>query len=127
VDEIGDRVWKRLEAEMDKHDLSLRSLFGDGWSAPALNKKEHLVLNAISDSQSAGAGALRTLDRVHEMSGLGTVAIALTLRRLKKRGLVTSDMKTTEDGDRALARARAEGKYSAMEDTLERGSTETVR
>jgi hypothetical protein len=125
VEEIGDRVWKRLEAEMDKHDLSLRSLFGDGWSAPPLNRKEHLVLNAILHSKREGG--LGTLDRVHEMSGLGTVAIALTLRRLTKRGLVTSDMKITEHGERALARARAEGKSLATEDTLERGSTETVR
>jgi hypothetical protein len=127
VEEIGDRVWKRLEAEMDKHDLSLRSLFGDGWSAPALNRKEHRVLNVISQSKGEVSGALGTLDRVHEMSGLGTVAISLTLRRLSKRGLMTSDLKITEQGERALARARAEGKWLAQEDILQRGSTETVR
>ena len=38
---------------------------------------------------------------------------ALVLRRLTERGLVTADLKTTEHGERALARARAEGKELA--------------
>src|SRR5436189_3206462 len=27
-----EEVWKQLEAELEKHDTSLRSLYGDGWS-----------------------------------------------------------------------------------------------
>ena len=30
VDESRERGWKRLKAEMDKRDLSLRSIYGDG-------------------------------------------------------------------------------------------------
>ena len=47
VEEIGDRVWKRLQTEMGKHDLSLRSLFGDGWNAPPLDQCDFEILSAV--------------------------------------------------------------------------------
>ncbi|PYR81460.1 MAG: hypothetical protein DMG18_16280, partial [Acidobacteria bacterium] len=31
-----EEVWKQLEAELEKHDTSLWSLYGDGWSAAPL-------------------------------------------------------------------------------------------
>ena len=33
VEAASASVWKRIEAELEKHDTSLRSLYGDGWSA----------------------------------------------------------------------------------------------
>jgi len=100
---------------MEKHDLSLRSLYGDGWSAPALNPNEHVVLTAVSLLQEQGVTDLRLLAKAKDLSGghISTWAIAFALRRLKKRGLVTAEMRITEDGERALARARAEGKTLA--------------
>src|SRR5213594_3419797 len=33
-----EEVWKQLEAELEKHDTSLWSLYGDGWSAAPLKQ-----------------------------------------------------------------------------------------
>src|SRR5262245_40895900 len=48
VESASARVWNRLEAELEKHDTSLRSLYGDGWSAPPLEQLEFQVLTAVS-------------------------------------------------------------------------------
>src|SRR5262249_35988258 len=100
---------------MAKHDLSLRSLSGDGWSAAALSQPEYQILTAISQLQGEGASELRIWNRANELSvtGVSTFTFPRTLRRLIKRGLVTPQMQVTEDGERALARAHAEGKQLA--------------
>src|SRR5215471_18281415 len=115
VEEIGDRVWQRLQAEMAKHDLSLRSLYGDGWTAPPLNQAEYQILTAISQLQDENADELRIWETADELAGhrISAVTFPRTLRGLSKRGLVTPQMKITEDGQRALARAKAEGKQLA--------------
>ena len=48
VEEAGDRVLNRLRDELQKHDMSLRSLYGDGWNAPPLNQHDFRVLTAAS-------------------------------------------------------------------------------
>ena len=110
VDEIGDRVWKRLQAEMSKHDLSLRSVYGDGWSAPALTQSEYQVLTAISQLQGERPSELQIWKKADELSVSGVSGFPAALHRLCKRGLITAQMQVTEDGERALARAHAEGK-----------------
>src|SRR3954452_24109016 len=69
VEEIGDRVWQRLQAEMAKRDLSLRSLYGDGWSAPALNQAEYRILAAISEFQGESPNELRIWEKADELAG----------------------------------------------------------
>ena len=113
VDEIGDRVWKRLEAEMAKHDLSLRSVYGDGWSAPAVNQSEYQVLTAISQLQGEHPNELLVWEKADALSVSGVSGFPAALHRLNKRGLITAQMQITEDGERALARARSEGKELA--------------
>ena len=50
VEEIGRRVWLKLNAEMEmrKDELALRSLSGDGWNhAPALEEGDFQILSAV--------------------------------------------------------------------------------
>jgi len=106
-------VWERISAELDKHDTSLRSLYGDGWSAPPLKQREFEVLSAVALLE--GNGTLAEIYHVAaKVGGMKQFWIMLTLRRLERRELVTvnpSDrFRVTEDGDRALRRAHAEGK-----------------
>ena len=124
VESAGERVWKRLEAELDKHDTSLRSLYGDGWSAPPLEQLEFQVLTAVSLLDDRGT--LKSITAmVHKWTGREMVGhVYLTLGGLAERGIITlhSDptseygeepqhrFKITEDGDRALRRAKIEGK-----------------
>jgi hypothetical protein len=95
---------------MSKHDLSLRSVYGDGWSAPALTQSEYQVLTAISQLQGERASELRVWKKADELSVSGVSGFPAALHRLCKRGLITAQMQVTEDGERALARAHAEGK-----------------
>ena len=119
VNEIGDRVWSRLKAEMAERDLSLRSLYGDGWSAAPLNAREYPVLSAMESLQGESAEGLAVRNKAGELAGnpIGAVSFAMTLRRLSKRGLVTerpgNRFEVTGEGKRALARAHAEGKLPA--------------
>src|SRR2546427_10197230 len=48
VESADERVWKRVEAEVDKHDTSLRSLYGDGWTASTLQELEFKLLTDVS-------------------------------------------------------------------------------
>jgi len=113
-------MWKHISDELDKHDTSLRSLYGDGWSAPPLKQREFEVLTAAALLDGNGS-----LSEIHAVvaARVGAVRqfwILLTVKRLERRGLLTvreSDepdalprFQPTVDGDRALARARAEGK-----------------
>ena len=131
VEAAGARVWKRIEAELEKHDTSLRSLYGDGWSAAPLEQTEFQVLTAVS--LLGGRGTLKSITKmVDKWTGREMVGhVYLTLGRLAERELVRvhSDpasgddeplrrYEITEDGDRALRRAKIEGKelVTARED-----------
>ena len=117
-----DEVWKRLEAELDQHDTSLWSLEGDGWSALPVDQREFQVLTAASTlgERASLASITELVDNWTQREMVGHVYV--TLGRLAERGLmkVQSDpprpyeepqyrIKLTEDGERALRRAKLEG------------------
>jgi len=114
VEEAGDRVWEKLQAEMEKHDLSLRSLYGDGWNAPRLEQDDFQILTAASvlDEQATGWDIICTVEK-----WAGCRPNSLRLDGLVAEGLLvslqTADWpeyyRLTELGERALARAKAEG------------------
>src|SRR5881409_2712829 len=134
-------VWKRIEAELDKHDTSLWSLYGDGWSAAPLEQTEFQVLSAVSL-----LGERDTLKSITQMVDKWTARemvghVYLALGRLAERELITvhsgpatggdkpvDRFEITEDGDRALRRAKIEGKQlvTARED-LNGPCTERIR
>jgi len=141
VEAAGERVWKRLEAELEKHDTSLRSLYGDGWSAAPLEQTDFQVLTAVS--LLGDGGTLKSITRmVDKWTGREMVGhVYLTLGRLAERELITvhsgpatagdnpvNHFEITEDGDRALRRAKIEGKQlvTARED-LNGPCTERIR
>ena len=115
VDEIGDRVWQKLQGVMKKHDLSLRSLYGDGWNAPALNEADLQILLAarqLGEKATAVSIALT----VEQWAGHQPI-VSLALERMEKDGLVVAEgsgdqrrFNVTDLGNRALRRAKAEGK-----------------
>ena len=124
VDAAGERVWKRLGAELEKHDTSLWSLSSDGWSVPPLKQREFQVLTAVSllgDRSDIHA----ITDMVEDWTG-GTMIgkVYATLQGLEKRGLIkfhrsrkaedrgepTHQYEVTAQGGRALRRAGIEGK-----------------
>src|SRR2546422_4073477 len=142
VESADERVWKRVEAELDKHDTSLRSLYGDGWSAPPLEQREFQVLTAVS--LLGDRGTLKSITAmVHKWTGRELVGhVYLALGRLAERGLVTVHsgpsrsygeepqrrFEVTEDGDRALRRAKIEGKeLVTARESLDSECTETPR
>ena len=118
------RVWNRIETEMDKRDLSLRSLYGDGWSVGALNQRELQVLTAAA-LLGEHADIHSITDVVQPWTG-GTMIghVYATLNRLEKRGFIAVQrsapavaggeaairFEVTDEGGRALRRAKAEGK-----------------
>src|SRR5437867_13379145 len=107
LESASGRVWNRLEAELDKHDTSLRSLYGDGWSAPPLEQLEFQVLTAVS--LLGDRGTLKSITAmVHKWTGREMVGhVYLTLGGLAERGIITlhSDP-TSEDGEEALHRLK---------------------
>jgi DNA-binding PadR family transcriptional regulator len=120
VDEIGDRVWQRLKAKMDgmKDQLALRSLYGDGWNAPPLEEGDFQILSAVR--LLAGKGTdIDILNTVEKRTGQ-TVLVRPRLERLEAEGLLTASgagerrFQVTELGERALGRAKAEGKSFAQ-------------
>src|SRR5438093_7536494 len=139
VEAAGERVWKRIEAELEKHDTSLRSLYGDGWSAAPLEQREFQVLTAVS--LLGDRGTLKSITAmVDKWTGREMVGhVYLTLGRLAERELLTVHssparsygeepqrrFEITEDGDRALRRAKIERKQlvTARED-LQHGCSE---
>ena len=114
VEAAGERVWKRLQEELAKHDTSLWSFEGDGWSAPATNQLEFQILSAAS-----ALGERADLDSITDMveGWTGKMMIARVQAELcdmERRGLIQvrrSNVQVTRDGDRALRRAHAENKY----------------
>src|SRR5437773_7852791 len=134
-------VWKRIEAELDKHDTTLWSRYGDGWRAAPLEQTEFQVLTALSLLGNRG-----TLKSITQMVDKWTARemvghVYLALGRLAERELITvhsgpatggdkpaDRFEITEDGDRALRRAKIEGKQlvTARED-LNGPCTERIR
>ena len=137
IEDAGRRVWERISAELDKRDTSLRSLYGDGWSAPPLKQREFEVLSAAALLEGNG-----TLSEIHEavVGRVGSVRpfwIMLTVRRLERRGLLTARQsderdaprfQITEDGDRGLQRAHLEGKVfgAVLRDVAEVGPEKEI-
>ena len=139
VEAASASVWKRIEAELDKHDTSLRSLYGDGWSAAPLEQREFQVLTAVS--LLGDRGTLKSVTAmVDKWTGRETVGhVYLAVGRLAERGLITVHsgpsrsygeepqrrFEITEDGDRALRRAKLEGKEMVTaREGLQNGCTE---
>ena len=141
VESADERVWKRLEAELEKHDTSLWSLYGDGWIAAPLEQTAFQVLSAVS--LLGDRGTLKSITQmVDKWTGREMVGhVYLTLGRLAERELITvhsgpatagdnpiNHFEITQDGDRALRRAKIEGKQlvTARED-LNGPCTERIR
>src|SRR5437870_5050889 len=86
VKEIGDRVWQRLAAEMEqrKEELSVRSLYGDGWNVPALDQGDFQILTAASHlgDQATSDTILRTIEKWTERPPI----VGMRLEQLEKRG-----------------------------------------
>ena len=141
VEAAGERVWKRIEAELDKHDTSLRSLYGDGWSAAPLEQTEFQVLTAVS--LLGNRGTLKSITQmVDKWTGREMVGhVYLALSRLAERKIITvhsgpatggdkplDRFEITEDGDRALRRAKMEGKQLVTaREGLDGPCTERIR
>src|SRR5437773_1718124 len=134
-------VWKRIEAELDKHDTSLWSLYGDGWSAAPLEQTEFQVLSAVS--LLGDRGTLKSITQmVDKWTARGMVGhVYLALGRLAERELIkvrsgpatggdkpVDRFEITEDGDRALRRAKIEGKQLVTaREGLDGPCTERIR
>jgi DNA-binding PadR family transcriptional regulator len=119
VDEAGNRVWKRIEAELEKRkdELAWRSIYGDGWTVPALSEGDLQIMTAVRllGEKATGFRILRTIEKWTEQPPIVTIA----LDRLEKDGLLTSAgsgdhwkrfYKPTEFGEGALHRAKVEGR-----------------
>ena len=109
--EAEKEVWSRIKAELSNQDTSLWSLYGDGWNAPALEQREFQVLTAVQ--MAAGGGDLSGITRnVFDWDGSiswgGVAAILTVLERRKLVTRVEDRWQLTEDGDRALRRAKEE-------------------
>jgi hypothetical protein len=124
VEEACDRVWQRLQRELDRLDTSLWSLEGDGWNAPATNQLEFQILTAAS-ALGERAGLNGIIDMVESWTGGTMIArVHAELCDMERRGLIQvrrsrpagSDgepfihFDLTKDGGRALRRAKEEGK-----------------
>jgi DNA-binding PadR family transcriptional regulator len=122
ADEIGNRVWNRLEAELEKRkdDLAWRSLYGDGWTVPVLSEGDLQIMTAVHllGEKATGDGILHTLEKWTEQPPV----VTLSLDRLEKDGLLTSSgtgdqwkrfYKATDFGEGTLHRAKAEGRQVA--------------
>ena len=122
VDRAGDRVWKRITAELEKRkdDLAWRSIYGDGWSVPALNQDDLQVMTAVHllGEKATGGRILRAIQKWTDRPPI----VAVSLDRLEKEGFLTSDgtgdhfkrlYKKTEAGEGTLHRARVEGRQVA--------------
>ncbi len=137
IEAAGQAVLGSLRAELEKHDTSLRSLHGDGWNAPAVDQSELQILTVLS----LLGGQARIMSIAETAPGaFGRAMVVGTLVNLQNRGLVTTRehasaqspsgvrllYELTEEGERALARAKAEGKKLpiASEGRLKGGCTE---
>ena len=116
-------VWSKIQEELKGQDTSLWSLDGDGWNAPALNLDEFRVLTATQMIAGRGSLADITRDVAYWDEKIQWGRVAVILKRLETRKLVKQSeipgrfegekifgWQLTEDGDRALRRAKEEGK-----------------
>jgi DNA-binding PadR family transcriptional regulator len=103
---------------MAKHDLSLRSLYGDGWSVPPMRQKDFQILSAVSQLGGGGTAA-EIADAVEKCApGFNVGYLYAALDRLRKKELVTArrgydrewKYQVTEYGERTIRRAVIEGK-----------------
>jgi hypothetical protein len=120
-----DRIWLHLQEELKKYDTSLWSWEGDGWSAPATSQLEFQVLEAASTlTDRADLNSITRMvevwtggdmiARVHSAVEDLAKRRLLKVRRFKTHAGKESQMfDLTEDGDRAIRRAYAEGKKLA--------------
>src|SRR5439155_24380409 len=81
VETASASVWKRIEAELEKHDTSLRSLYGDGWSAAPLEQTEFQVLTAVSllGDRVTLKSVTRMVDKLTGREMVGYVVVTLEL------------------------------------------------
>ena len=124
VEAAGARVWKKLEEELKMHDTSLRSLTGDGWSIGPLEDREFRVLSAVA---RAGEGsAIEIMEIVENWEDLMVGTVLVLLDRLLRREFVMETApqvyKVTGEGERALRRAKLEGKELVVEEVRLRGA-----
>ena len=121
VEAACDRILLRVQEELKKYDTSLWSLEGDGWSAAATTQLEFQILSAVSSLTDRAE--LQSINRMVEgWNGRNIIARVLSaLEDVEKRGLVKVRLlrrgaetqflfDLTEDGNRAIRRAHAEGK-----------------
>lgn len=122
VEAAGNRVWKRIEAELEKRkdQLAFRSLYGDGWSVPAVDEDDFLILSAVK--LLGGQGDAKDILRAVQKRIGRTLLVVTGLNRLEAKGFVTSSgtgdryhqrFQLTQKGEGALIRAQAEGKLFA--------------
>jgi hypothetical protein len=123
VEAAGERIWMRLQEDVKKYDTSLWSLSG----AQRTNQLEFQVLSAAS-SLGEHADLHSVSEMVEGWTGRSMIVrVQLALEDLENRRLIqvhrfkpagTSGepeirFSLTEDGDRAVRRAHAEGKQLA--------------
>jgi len=134
MEAAADRVLKRLRAELAEHDTSFRSLYGDGWNAEPVSRREFQILTAIaiSGDKPAPQAVRDTIESWGVVINFGSLLVAL--ERLEMRGLTEpggndGHCALTSAGKRALARARADGKalVKAEEDQAKGPCTERIR
>ena len=124
ADEEGaDSIWKRIRAKLKDRRPSPRSSAGPWADAQAVNQREFQVLSAAA--LLGGEGDIVRITHVIEYwAGRFMIArVHAALWRLEKRGLIRfhrnspdedgrqprTHFAVTEDGDRAIHRAEAEG------------------
>jgi DNA-binding PadR family transcriptional regulator len=139
VEAAGERVLNRLRMELAEHDTSFRSLYGDGWNAEPVNRREFQILTAIaiSGDKPTPRTVCDTIESWGVVINFGSLLVALV--RLEDRGLIEPGWNEPEKGRgycaltgagaRSLARARAEGKplVAAQEDSAKGPCTERIR
>jgi DNA-binding PadR family transcriptional regulator len=135
VEQAGDRVWKKIEAELEKRkdELAWRSIYGDGWSVPPLDEGDLQIMTAVQllGSEANGDNILHTIREWTEHPPI----LTLGLDRLEAKGLLKSTgtgdqwkryYQVTKHGEGSLHRAAVEGKQvvaaEATEELPEEGS-----
>ena len=120
VDAAGQRILQRLREELKKHDTSLRSLYGDGWSIGPVDDREFRVLTALSQlGESPVVNVHRTVENWaggFTLLNVHFLLDGLVVREFASRRSEPTDngpehfYQITGEGERALRRAHAENK-----------------
>ena len=146
MEAAGNRVLKRLQADLEKHDTPVRSLYSDASSATPVKERDSQVLTAVHVFRRRGEVDIRTIVEMvrHWAKNLQFVDVCLALNNLENQGLVMCRRfgegaseasplyEITVTGKREVARRRAElwdrpMKTREGEDCVEDGCTEKVR